>query len=88
MVYPGFISETLETDSCRHNDGICYEESVISNTSSSLVASKVLGKSRGIENNKTDNKKLGCEDMNWIHLAQVTVQWRGTVKEVMNLRVP
>jgi hypothetical protein len=29
-----------------------------------------------------------CEDMDWNHLAQDTVQWRGLVNKVTSLWVP
>jgi hypothetical protein len=33
-------------------------------------------------------KGIGCEDMNWIHLAQNKNQWSFLLNTVMNLRVP
>jgi hypothetical protein len=27
-----------------------------------------------------------CDDVNWIHLAQDMVQWRGTVNTLMDIR--
>jgi hypothetical protein len=33
-------------------------------------------------------KKLGREDVDWIHLAQDREQWLAAVNTVMNLRVP
>jgi hypothetical protein len=32
--------------------------------------------------------KIGCECVDWFHLAQGRVQWRAVVNTVMNLRVP
>jgi len=32
-------------------------------------------------------KGIGCEVVDWIHLAQDRVKWRDVVKTVMNLRV-
>jgi len=33
-------------------------------------------------------KEMGCEDVEWIHLAHVMVQWWGFVHTVMKARVP
>jgi len=33
-------------------------------------------------------RKIGCEGVDWIHLAQARNQWRGLVNMVMNLRLP
>jgi hypothetical protein len=30
---------------------------------------------------------ITCEDVNWIHLAQGTVQWKALVNTAMNLHV-
>jgi hypothetical protein len=35
-----------------------------------------------------DLRKIGCEDVNWIHLAQDRDEWWVLVNTVMNLRVP
>jgi hypothetical protein len=35
-----------------------------------------------------DLKETGCEDVNWIHLAQDRNQWRDVVNTIMNLMVP
>jgi hypothetical protein len=43
---------------------------------------------RSVYNNKTDLRKIGWGDMNWIDLAQDGDQWRALVNMVMNLRVP
>jgi hypothetical protein len=49
-----------------------------------------LGRPRCIwENNiKTDLKDSGCDDVEWIHLAQGSNQWKVLVHAVMNLWVP
>jgi hypothetical protein len=39
-------------------------------------------------NNKMDLKEVGCEDMDWIKLAQERERCRELVNAVMNLRVP
>jgi hypothetical protein len=33
-------------------------------------------------------KQIGCEDVDWIHLAQARVQWRAFMKTVVDLTVP
>jgi hypothetical protein len=43
---------------------------------------------RWIGNIKMDLTEIGCDDMDWIHLAQDRDQWRALVNMVMNLRVP
>jgi len=40
------------------------------------------------DNIKMNLKDIGCEGVDWIHLAQYRVQWRGVVDTVVNLRVP
>jgi hypothetical protein len=35
-----------------------------------------------------DLKEMGCEDMNWIELAQDRNRWRALVNVVINLPVP
>jgi len=40
------------------------------------------------DNMKVDFKKIVCEGMNWIHLAQERVQWRGPVNSAINIWVP
>jgi hypothetical protein len=41
------------------------------------------------ENNiKMDFQEVGCEDMDWIDVAQGKDRWRTLVNAVMNLRVP
>ena len=39
------------------------------------------------DNITTDLQEVGCEDMDWIDLAQVQDRWRALVKAVMNLWV-
>jgi hypothetical protein len=34
-----------------------------------------------------NNKELGCENAEWIHLALDTVQWQTLVNTVIKLRV-
>jgi hypothetical protein len=36
---------------------------------------------------KMDPIERGCEDMNWIHMAQDTDQWQALVNTVMNIHV-
>ena len=33
-------------------------------------------------------REVGCEDMDWIELAQDRDWWRALVNEVMSIRVP
>jgi hypothetical protein len=40
------------------------------------------------DNMRVDFKETVCEDVDWIHLAQDSDQWRAVVNTVMNLRVP
>ena len=40
------------------------------------------------DNIKMDLKTVGCGDMNWIELAQISDRWRALVDAVMNLQVP
>jgi hypothetical protein len=43
----------------------------------------------GWEDNITMNlREMGIDGKNWIQLAQNTVQWRGFLSTVVNLRVP
>jgi len=37
---------------------------------------------------KMDLQEVGCEDMDWIELAQDTERWRTLVNVVMNFHVP
>jgi hypothetical protein len=39
------------------------------------------------ENIRIDFGEIGCESMDWMHLAQDRDQWRALVNMVMNLRV-
>jgi hypothetical protein len=43
---------------------------------------------RWADNIKIGLRKIGCNDMGWISLAQDRDQWSALVKAVMNLRVP
>jgi hypothetical protein len=43
---------------------------------------------RGEDNIKIDLQEVGCEDRDWIELAQDKNRWRALVTAVMNLRVP
>jgi len=49
-----------------------------------------LGRTRSIweDNIKMVLRKIGCEGVNRMHLAQDTDQWRAVVNTVMNFRVP
>jgi hypothetical protein len=38
------------------------------------------------DNLGTDLKEAGCDDLDWILLAQDGVQWRAFVSTIMNLR--
>jgi hypothetical protein len=40
------------------------------------------------DNIKMDIRKIGCGDVDWIHLAQDRDRWRALVNTVINLRVP
>jgi hypothetical protein len=40
------------------------------------------------DNIKMDPKKIGCEDVDWIRVAQDRDRWQEFVKTVMSLRVP
>jgi hypothetical protein len=42
---------------------------------------------RWVDNIKMDLREIGCDGVNWIHLAQNTDQWRALVNTLMNLRV-
>jgi hypothetical protein len=39
------------------------------------------------DTNKTDLKYIGCEDAEWIYVAQLKVQWQALEKTVINLWV-
>jgi hypothetical protein len=42
----------------------------------------------GINDNiKMDRKEIGCEDVDWIQLAQDAVQYQSFVRKVINLQV-
>jgi hypothetical protein len=40
------------------------------------------------DNIRMDHKEIGCERVDWLHLAQDRNQWLILVNTVMNLRVP
>jgi hypothetical protein len=40
------------------------------------------------DNIKMDLREIGIDEANWIQLALDRVQWRTSMKAVMNLRVP
>jgi hypothetical protein len=40
------------------------------------------------DNIKMDLGEIGIDGANWIQMAQDRIQWRASVKTVMNLRVP
>jgi hypothetical protein len=41
-----------------------------------------------VDNIKTDLRKIGWDDVDWLDLAQDKHQWRTVVNTVMNVRVP
>jgi hypothetical protein len=51
---------------------------------------KPLGRPRRrwVDNIKMDHRGMGCDDMDWIDVAQDWDEWRALVNTVMNLRVP
>jgi hypothetical protein len=40
------------------------------------------------DNIRMDLREIGWESVDWVHLAQITSQWRDLVKTVMKLPVP
>jgi len=40
------------------------------------------------DNIKMDLQEVGCEDVDWIHVAQDMDRWREFVNELLHLRVP
>jgi hypothetical protein len=55
-----------------------------------LERKRPLGRSkrRWVNSIKMDLRKIGCDGMDWIDLAQDRDQCRALVNTVMNLRVP
>jgi hypothetical protein len=47
-----------------------------------------ISERRWKDNIKMNLRQIGCEDGDWIYLAQNRDQWRDLVKTVANLRVP
>jgi hypothetical protein len=49
-----------------------------------------LGRSRRRweDNIRMDLTEIGCEGVDWVHLAEDRDQWQALVNTVMNLRVP
>jgi hypothetical protein len=43
---------------------------------------------RRVNNSKMDLREIGCDGMDWIHLAHDMDQWKALENTVMNLRVP
>jgi hypothetical protein len=43
---------------------------------------------RWVDNIKMDRREIGCDDIDWIDLAQNRDQWRALVTMVLNLWVP
>jgi hypothetical protein len=41
-----------------------------------------------VNNIKMDLREIGCDDVDWIDMAQERDQWRALVKTILNLRVP
>jgi hypothetical protein len=39
------------------------------------------------DNNKTNLKKIGCEDVDWSSLPEDGVQWRALMSTIMNIKV-
>jgi hypothetical protein len=38
-------------------------------------------------NIRMDRREIGCEDVDWMHLAQDRDQWQALLNTVMNLRI-
>jgi hypothetical protein len=47
----------------------------------------LVGVCRWEDNIKMDFQEVGCEDMDWIDLAQESYKWRTLVNAVINIRV-
>jgi hypothetical protein len=43
---------------------------------------------RWVDNIMMDHGEVGCDDMDWIGLAQDRNRWRAVVNSVLNLQVP
>jgi hypothetical protein len=41
-----------------------------------------------VDNIEMDLIEMGCDDVDWIDMAQDRDQWRALVNTVLNLRVP
>jgi hypothetical protein len=41
-----------------------------------------------VDNTKLELREIGCDDIDWIDVAQDRDQWRALVNTVLNLRVP
>jgi hypothetical protein len=41
-----------------------------------------------VDNIKMDLREIGCDSVDWTHMAQDREQWRVLVSTVLNLRVP
>jgi hypothetical protein len=40
------------------------------------------------DSNRTELVEMGCGVLDWIQLAQDSIQWQALVKTVINIRVP
>jgi hypothetical protein len=64
-------------------------ESALKITFRKLEVAKQLGgpTHKWDDNIKTKPTDTGCENMGWIHMIQIRVQWRNLVKTVLNFGV-